>query len=292
MAGLALLAGVLVAVTIGNPYAATTRRLTSKFLQAAVVGLGAGMDLRVVAHVGVAGIGYTAVSIIACLALGVALRRMLRVPANTGLLVAVGTAICGGSAIAAVAPVLRAEPDEVSVSLATVFMLNAAALFLFPPLGHLFGLDEGQFGLWCALAIHDTSSVVGAAMSYGPHALEVATTVKLARALWIIPVTLAVSLWVARRDGAKGTAKPAPPWFIVGFLMAAALVTYVPTLAATGKIVSAGARWLMVITLFLIGSGLTPQALRNVGPRPLVQGVALWIIVGTVSLAAIWARLI
>jgi len=292
MAALALFAGVLVAVTVGNPYAAATRKLTSKFLQAAVVGLGAGMDLRVVARVGLAGIGYTAVSIVGCLALGIALRRLLQVPANTGLLVAVGTAICGGSAIAAVAPVLRAEPDEVSVSLATVFILNAIALLIFPPIGHYFALDESQFGLWCALAIHDTSSVVGASMTYGTHALEVATTVKLARALWIVPVTLAVALWVARRGGPANDAKPARPWFIAGFLIAAALVTYAPVLAPAGKWVATGARDLMIVTLFLIGSGLTPKALRSVGARPLVQGVVLWMTVGTLSLVAIYARII
>lgn len=290
MAGLALLLGASIAVIFGNPYAATTRKLTSQFLQAAVIGLGAGMDLRVVMRVGLASVGYTAVSIVGCLGLGMVLRRVFAVSANTGLLVAVGTAICGGSAIAAVAPVLRAEPDEVSMSLATVFVLNAVALFIFPPLGHAFGLDASQFGLWCALAIHDTSSVVGASMSYGSRALEVATTVKLARALWIIPVTLAVSEWVARRSGDKSAAKPARPWFIAGFVLAAALVTYVPTLAPAGQLVATFARWLMVLTLFLIGSGLTPSALRRVGIRPFVQGATLWLLVGSVSLLAIAKR--
>ena len=191
--------GMAFGLTFGAPMAATSRKASRNLLALTVVGLGAGMDLRVVARAGLDGLGYTVAGIAACLGLGAALMRLLRVERNTGLLISVGTAICGGSAIAAVAPSLRPRDHEVAVALATVFLLNALALFVFPAVGRALDLDEARFGLWAALAIHDTSSVVGAAAAYGDHALEVATTVKLARALWIVPVGLALGVWAARR---------------------------------------------------------------------------------------------
>jgi uncharacterized integral membrane protein (TIGR00698 family) len=191
--------------------------------------------------------------------------------------VGVGTAICGGSAIAAVSPVIRAKDESTTVSLATVFLLNAVALVIFPPLGHWSGLDQRQFGLLSALAIHDTSSVVGSAMQYGPEALLVATTVKLARALWIVPVTLGFAFAWNRNAGKEATAKAPRPWFILGFLTAAALVTWLPGLASAGKVVASIARGGLVVTLFLIGSGLTRATLRKVGVKPLVHGTALWV---------------
>jgi uncharacterized integral membrane protein (TIGR00698 family) len=294
-AGVALLAGALVALTMGNPFAAATRRLSRELLALSVVGLGAGMDLRVVARAGASGVAYTVASIAVCLLLGALLARVLRVGANVGLLVSVGTAICGGSAISALAPTLRPKEHEVTVALATVFLLNGVALFAFPLVGRAVGLDQEQFGLWSALAIHDTSSVVGASMAYGPRALEVATTVKLARALWIVPVTVAVGMMVARRDrSARGvaTAKTPKPWFIAGFLVVAALVTFVPALRPAGQVVSGFAKHVMSSTLFLIGAGLTRSAVRAVGIRPLVHGVALWLAVAGLSLAALVYRVI
>jgi len=253
-----------------------------------VVGLGADMNLRAVARAGLHGLGYTTLSITLVLALGWWLARLLKVERDAGLLISVGTAICGGSAIAAVAPVLRAREHEISVALATVFLLNAAALVLFPPLGHLAHLDQEPFGLWAALAIHDTSSVVGAGLAYGPRALEVATTVKLARALWIVPLTLLLGWWVARRDAAAVDAPPVKqPWFIAGFLAMAALVTFVPALHAPGHLVAAAARRALVLTLFLIGAGLSREALRTVGFRPFLQGLLLWLIVGSLGLGAV-----
>ena len=285
-AAAALGAGVLLAVAVGNPYRARTSKWTHLLLQLAVVALGAGIDLRAVARAGVAGLGYTALGIAATLAAGAVLGRLLRVPRATGLLITVGTAICGGSAIAAVAPVLRAKDHEVSVALATVFLLNSAALLLFPPIGHLVGLPEARFGLWAAVAIHDTSSVVGAALAYGPQALQVATTVKLARALWIIPLTLGIAALQARKDGGTpGRIKL--PWFILGFLLAAALFTYVPGLHPVGEYVTRAAKRALVLTLFLIGANLSPQALRSVGLRPLMLGFALWVLVASVSCGAI-----
>jgi uncharacterized integral membrane protein (TIGR00698 family) len=229
-AAAALVGGAVIALTFGNPVQAMTHRWTHRLLPLAVVGLGAEMNLGTVARVGLHGIGYTAISLAFVMATGLLLGRFLKVDRDAGLLISIGTAICGGSAIAAAAPVLRARPHQVSVALATVFLLNGVALVLFPPMGHLAGLSQNAFGLWAALAIHDTSSVVGAGLAYGPRALAVATTVKLARALWIVPMTLGLGFWVARRQrraGAAGTeADSVPvkkPWFIGGFLLVAAL---------------------------------------------------------------------
>jgi uncharacterized integral membrane protein (TIGR00698 family) len=293
-AAAALAAGIAIALTVGNPLAERTRPLAKMLLPVSVVALGGAMDLAAVAHVGAHGIGYTVVSIGTCAALGWGLSRALAVERRTGLLVTVGTAICGGSAIAAAAPVLGAEDREISVALATVFVLNAVALVVFPPLGHAAQLSQPAFGLWSALAIHDTSSVVGAGLQYGPVALSVATTVKLARALWIVPVTLALGALERRRDGATPGRRSRPPWFILGFVLAAALATYVPGLRPAGKLLAAAGGRALVLTLFLIGLGLSRESLRAVGPRPLALGLALWIAMGAGTLAAIhlgWAAL-
>jgi uncharacterized membrane protein YadS len=280
--GVALLGGVFVGIALGNPLAKASRSLSRKLLSLSVVGLGAAMNLRVVEHAGMDGVAYTVVGIAACLTLGTLLARALRVGATTGALISIGTAICGGSAIAAVAPTLRANEDEITVALATVFVLNAVE----------------HFGLWAAIAIHDTSSVVGASMAYGPRALEVATTVKLARALWIVPVTMVVAARVARRDrtslGAPTAtaAKAQRPWFIAGFLAAAALFTFLPAFRPLGLALSALSHHTMAATLFLIGASLTRPALRAVGARPLVQGVVLWVLVAGLSLTALVVRVI
>ncbi len=287
-AAAALVGGVVLAVSLGNPLQEQTRTWTHRLLPLAVVGLGADMNLRVVARAGLHGLGYTALSITLVLALGWGLARLLKVERDAGLLISVGTAICGGSAIAAVAPVLRARAHETSVALATVFLLNAVALVVFPPLGHLTHLSQEAFGLWAALAIHDTSSVVGAGLAYGPRALEVATTVKLARALWIVPLTLLIGWWVARRGEAGPEAPPVrQPWFIAGFLAVAALVTFVPILHTAGQLVAVAARRVLVLTLFLIGAGLSREALRAVGFRPFLQGLLLWLLVGSLGLGAV-----
>ncbi len=284
----ALMGGALLALTLGNPWQAKTRLWTHRLLPLAVVGLGADMNLRTVAKAGLHGLGYTALSLALVLALGWWLARLLKVGRDAGLLISVGTAICGGSAIAAVAPVLRAKEQEISVALATVFLLNAAALVLFPPIGHWADLSQEAFGLWSALAIHDTSSVVGAGLAYGPRALEVATTVKLARALWIVPLTLGIGWLVARcGEAAPGAPPMKKPWFIAGFLAMAALVTFVPALVWPGHLVAAMARRVLVLTLFLIGAGLSREALRSVGLRPFLQGLLLWLIVGALGLCAV-----
>ena len=291
-AGGALVLGIAAALLFGNPYAAKTKEYSSRLLAWSVMGLGAGMNLLAVARVGMQGFGYTIVGIALTLILGWALGKLLTVERHVGLLVGVGTAICGGSAIAAAAAAIKAKPSQISASLATVFCLNALALLIFPPLGHHFLLSERQFGLWSALAIHDTSSVVGSAMQYGPQALEVAATVKLARALWIVPVTLALGLFWPQADAAGGAAKAKKPWFILGFLLAAAVVTFVPELKEAGAFVASAGKRALVVTLFLIGSGLSREAIAEVGWRPFAQGVLLWLLVGSATLGAILAGLV
>ena len=277
----ALIAGVLIAVFFENPY--PTKRFIHILLGISVAGMGAGMNLETVANVGLQGIGYTVFSISGVFALGLLLVKLLKVEDEVGLLITVGTAICGGSAIAAVTPVLRAKPQSVSVALGTVFILNAISLVLFPPIGHFFQMPERAFGLWSALAIHDTSSVVGATVTYGKIAAEVGTTVKLARALWIVPVTLMIGF--LKKSKAEGEAmKAKKPWFILWFLIAAAVVTWIPALQPIGHMVDFAAKRLLVLTLFLIGLGLSRETLRSVGVRPLVLGVTLWLVTASITL--------
>jgi uncharacterized integral membrane protein (TIGR00698 family) len=238
------------------------------------------MDLNVIGRVGFQSLLYTVLGLTLTLTLSHWVGKWLKSGSEISALIGVGTAICGGSAIAAVAPVIHARDESTTVSLATVFLLNAAALVLFPFLGHWSGLDQRQFGLFSALAIHDTSSVVGAAMQYGSEALTIATTVKLARALWIVPVTIGFAYARKRRQSAAETAgKAKRPWFILGFLGMAALVTWVPVLASAGQMIASLARIGLVFTLFLIGAGLTRATLKAVGIKPLVHGILLWVVV-------------
>lgn len=282
---LALVAGVLIAMFLENPY--PTREYTHRLLTWSVIGLGAGMNLQTVASVGLQGIGYTIVSIGSVFIVGTLLQKLFKVNDEVGLLITVGTAICGGSAIAAVTPVIRAKPQSVSVALGTVFILNALALIIFPPIGHALQLNERAFGLWSALAIHDTSSVVGATVSYGKIAAEVGTTVKLARALWIVPVALIIGFIKRDPSQTSEAGKAKKPWFILGFSIAAALVTWVPALQPAGHVVEQVAKRALVLTLFFIGLGLSKKTLKQVGFRPLVLGVVLWLLVASLTLAAV-----
>nr|WP_295900161.1 putative sulfate exporter family transporter [uncultured Bdellovibrio sp.] len=285
--GIALLAGVVLALWLGNPYLDKTRKITHSLLSLSVMGMGAGMNLEVIGKVGLQGVGYTVAGISLALGMGVVLGKLYKTEKDTSVLITVGTAICGGSAIAAVAPVIKAKHHEVSVALGTVFMLNALALFIFPPLGHFFDLSQTQFGLWSALAIHDTSSVVGASMQYGAEALQVGTTVKLARALWIVPVAFFVGYLYSKQNDAGPRQKGKKPWFILGFLIAAALVTWIPSLQPVGHVVNEVAKRMLVLTLFLIGLSLTRNTVRSVGVKPFLQGVSLWIVVASGTLGAI-----
>lgn len=291
---LALALGATLALTLGNPFPERTSKASKKLLQACVVGLGFGMPLAAVWTAGATGIGYTVAGIATALGLGLALGRWLRVERNTSMLITAGTSICGGSAIAAVGPVIGAGAEAMSVSLATVFVLNAVALYVFPAVGHWLGLGQEQFAVWAAVAIHDTSSVVGAATAYGEEALRSATVLKLARALWIVPLTLGAAFLVRRRgeeyaaDGRRAAASAGIPWFIGLFLLAALLRTALPASAAPAlDAVARAARTGLVLTLFLIGAGLSRATLRAVGVRPLVQGVLLWAAVASLSLFAV-----
>jgi len=279
---LALALGVAFALTLNNPIPAFSHKLSKSLLQASVVGLGFGLNLQAVWLAGRTGFAFTVATIFGALLLGLWIGRLLKVESQTALLVSSGTAICGGSAIAAVGAVIGADKKAMSVSLATVFILNAVALFIFPPLGHLLGMDQHQFGLWSAIAIHDTSSVVGAASRYGTDALAYATTVKLSRALWIFPLALGLAFIKHRKSS-----RVAFPWFILFFLVAAGVRTVCPQGVAVYDALQHAARSALVLTLFLIGTGLSRDAIRKVGFRPMLQGVLLWLVVSIVSLAAV-----
>ncbi len=282
---LALAAGLVFGLMTVHHFHVESRQLSKFLLQAAVVCLGFGMNLKEVLHAGRSGFIYTAISITFVLSLGILLGKMLKVEKTQSLLIAVGTAICGGSAIAAMGPVLDANDEEMGVSLGTIFVLNSVALLLFPLIGWYLHLTQTQFGLWAALAIHDTSSVVGAGAKYGATALAVGTTVKLTRALWIVPLAIATATM------RKNKAKIYWPWFILYFCVAAMAASYVPRyLPQTAVLFSALDRLgksALTVVLFLIGTGITRNTLKEVGVRPLIQGVALWIVVASLSLWAI-----
>ena len=278
---LALAAGLAYGMLVQHGYHLDARRLSKFLLQASVVCLGFGMNLGQVVRVGRSGFVYTAVGIAFAMTLGILLGKLLTIDKTQSFLITAGTAICGGSAIAALAPVTDASEEQMAVSMGTVFVLNSVALFLFPPIGALLHLSQTQFGLWAALAIHDTSSVVGAAARYGAIALSVGTTVKLARALWIVPVALGVA-------AVRGSHRRIHlPWFILFFLLAAVMNSYVPALHAAYPQLARLGKLGLAVTLFLIGTGISRETLRKVGTRPMIQGILLWLIVGSVSLASI-----
>ena len=280
----ALICGLLFGLLVEqHPFAAESRSASRFLLQAAVVCLGFGMNLAQVVHAARSGFVYTAISISVATTLGLLLGMWLKVAKKASFLITMGTAICGGSAIAALSPVLEADDDAIAVSMGTVFALNSVALLLFPYIGHSFHLSQTQFGLWAALAIHDTSSVVGASAKYGQQALAIGTTVKLARALWIVPVSLATAYFI------KSSAKLRFPWFILYFLLAAVISTYLPVGHALYAMLNRLGKVGLIVTLFLIGTGLSRKTLRQVGLRPMLQGIGLWIVIGTASLLAIRA---
>jgi uncharacterized integral membrane protein (TIGR00698 family) len=283
----ALAAGLVFGLTGLHPFAAESRGLSKFLLQAAVVCLGFGMNLKEVVHAGGSGFLYTAISITFVMTFGLLLGKTLQVGKTQSMLISFGTAICGGSAIAAMGPVLDANDEEMTVSLGTVFVLNSVALLLFPVIGHMIHFTQTQFGLWAALAIHDTSSVVGAGAKYGPTALVVGTTVKLARALWIVPLVIATAMLK------KSKAKVSWPWFILYFCFAAVLASYLPRYVPQSEELFSGlyrlGRAALTVVLFLIGTGITRNTLKEVGARPLIQGVGLWIVVASLSLWAIHA---
>ena len=285
---IALALGLILAFTIGNPFPEQTKKTTKILLQASVVLLGFGMNLTAVVNAGKNGILFTIATIFGTLILGYTIGKLLKINEKISALISSGTAICGGSAIAAVAPAIDADSEETSVSLGTVFILNSIALFVFPFIGHALNLTENQFGVWSAIAIHDTSSVIGAAAKYGDQALQIATTVKLARALWIAPVALLFAFLYRSKNTDKKT-KIAIPWFIFLFLLATVIRTYTPAeippsiFDSLVNLAKAG----LTVTLFLIGASLSRETLKKVGINPLIQGVFLWLLISIVSLWAV-----
>lgn len=278
---LALTAGIAYGLLLKHPYHLDSKQLAKFLLQASVVCLGFGMNLKTILKAGSTGFAYTAISIAMALVLGTVLGRWLRVGKTQSFLISAGTAVCGGSAIAALGPVANASDEEMAVSLGTVYVLNSIALLVFPAIGTAFHMSQTQFGLWSALAIHDTSSVVGAGAKYGAIALAVGTTIKLARALWIVPLTLATA---AIR---KSAARVHLPWFIFYFCLASVMRSYLPHLQAAFDSAYLLGKIGLATTLFLIGTGITPQTLKETGARPMLQGALLWVVVATLSLAAI-----
>ncbi len=277
----ALLIGLIIALFIGHPYSRFNNKSTQILLKISVIGLGFGMNVHSALKAGKEGILFTVVSICGTLVFGYFLGKILKIEKKTSYLISTGTAICGGSAIAAISPVIRAEEKQISVALGAVFILNSIALIVFPFIGHQLHLSQSQFGLWCAIAIHDTSSVVGAASKYGAQALEIATTIKLARALWIIPVAF-LSTFLFKNKGSKIKI----PYFIGLFVVAMVLNSYVPLVQQFGHYLVSIAKAGLTLTLFLIGCGLSKKVFQSVGILPLLQAVILWILI---SLTALWA---
>lgn len=282
----ALLGGLGYGLALAHPFHVESKSLARFLLQASVVALGFGMNLHEVVRAGRSGFFYTAVSITVAMLLGLGLGYLMQVQKKASFLISAGTAICGGSAIAAVGPIADASEEEMAVSLGTVFILNSVALLLFPLVGSSLHMTQTQFGLWSALAIHDTSSVVGATTKYGPTALAVGTTVKLARALWIVPLSMVTSVIL------KSKARVQWPWFILLFCLAAVLNTLLPTFSPAFAEASRLGKIGLNVTLFLIGTGLNKETLKEVGVRPLLQGLTLWLTVGVAALVLILSNFI
>ena len=277
-----MLLGLVVANLSGHPFLELNHKATNILLQLSVIGLGFGMNVNSALSAGKEGFIFTVASIFSTLILGFFIGKWLKIEKKTSHLISCGTAICGGSAIAAIAPVIQSDEKQTSVALGVIFILNSIALFLFPAIGHWLNLSQQDFGLWCAIAIHDTSSVVGAANKYGAEALQIATTVKLARALWIIPIALLTSVLFKNKSS-----KVKIPYFIGLFILAMLLNTYIPQTAIVAPYLVNLAKIGLTLTLFLIGAGLNFNVLKSVGLKPLFQGVLLWVFIGTAALLSI-----
>lgn len=284
----ALFMGLMFAIVFGIPYAKFNKKLSKYLLQASVVGLGFGMNLQRSLQSGADGMLFTIVSVIGVMVIGILLGKYMKISEKNSYLISAGTAICGGSAIAAVGGVMQANEKNMAVSLGVIFILNAIALFIFPPLGHLFGMTQTQFGTWAAIAIHDTSSVVGAGAAYGAEACELATLIKCTRALWIIPLAF-FTIWYFRKDNTEGKAKVAIPWFILLFVVAMVINTYTPdsimhVMRPVYDVTVSLAKQALVAVLFAIGASLSIGVIREVGVKPLLQAIILWIVIGASSL--------
>lgn len=279
---IALVLGLIVANLFGHPFLELNHKATNYLLQFSVVGLGFGMNVHSAVSAGKEGFLFTIISIVSTLVLGTFLGKWFKNDEKTSHLISCGTAICGGSAIAAIAPVIKSNEKQTSVALGVIFILNSVALFLFPAVGHWLDLTQKEFGLWCAIAIHDTSSVVGAASKFGPEALQIATTVKLARALWIIPVALITAYIFKNKSG-----KIKIPYFIGLFILAMIANTYLPQMESIAPHLVSVSKIGLTVTLFLIGAGLNRNVMKSVGLKPLAQGVLLWTFIAIATLISI-----
>jgi uncharacterized integral membrane protein (TIGR00698 family) len=277
-APLALLIGILYAIFVGNPYKKTANKYAKRLLQYAIIGLGFGIQLSEAKAISQDGWVLTVGGILLTFLLGWVLMKAFKVEKDTGVLLTTGTAICGGSAIAAVSPVIQAPSNKISLAIGVVFILNAVALFLFPLIGYWLDMTAYQFGMWAAVAIHDTSSVVGAAEHFGSDALHIATTVKLTRALWIIPVVIVMSLIYGNKSGIKF------PLFILGFIITMLISTFYPQGSQIYNIIEQVARQILIISLYLIGTTIEWKYIQQAGVRTLAFGTLLWIIMATLSL--------
>lgn len=285
---IALFLGLAFALVFGSPCPKANKKISKYLLQASVVGLGFGMNLVESLKSGSDGMLFTIVSVVMVMVVGVLLGRYLRIDSKTAYLISSGTAICGGSAIAAVGGVLKANDNQMAVSLGVIFILNAIALFIFPPMGHLFGLSQEEFGTWAAIAIHDTSSVVGAGDAYGAEACQIATLIKCTRALWIIPLAF-FTIWAFRKDkGNEGKTKVSIPWFILLFVLAMIINTYSPDgMRPFYEVLVSIAKKALIAVLFAIGASLSLKVVKSVGVKPLLQAITLWILIGAGSLGII-----
>jgi len=278
----ALLIGIILAQTVKHPFLNTSKKLTHILLQVSVVGLGFGMNAWQAFDAGKQGFLFTLFSITTTLILGLFIGKLLKVENNTSYLISTGTAVCGGSAIAAISSIIKSNEKQISTALGTVFILNSIALFLFPWIGHLLHLSQHQFGVWAAIAIHDTSSVVGAANQYGAEALQIATTIKLERALWIIPLAI-ISVFVFKSESGKVKI----PYFIFLFVLAMLLNTFVPAIHSQSSSIVMLSKIGLKITLFFIGTSLSKDLVASVGMKPLIQGLMLWTFISIFSLIVI-----
>ena len=282
---LSLLLGVIFALTLGSEFDKYTSKASSYLLKIAVVGLGFGMNIIDSLQSSSEGIIFTIFSVVLVMFSGVLLSKYFGVGRKLGYLISSGTAICGGSAIAAIAPVIKSDSKETSMSLAVVFTLNAVAMLIFPTIGEILELTQQQFGMWAAIAIHDTSAVVGAAKMYGEEALQIATTVKLSRALWIIPLSIVSTFVFKAKDGEKG--KISIPWFILLFVVAMTINTYFPINDVVSNILKSASHKILSLTLFFIGSTLSLTTIRSAGIKPILLGITLWILISVVTLVVI-----
>ena len=286
---MALIAGVILALTLGNPFTEVTQKWASALLKASVVGLGFGLDLNNVLSTSIDNLWLTIFTIVIALAAGLLLGKIMRIEMNLSILISTGTAICGGSAIASMSPVIRAKQEQILVAISIVFILNAIALYIFPLIGNYLNLTQEQFGLWAALGIHDTSSVVGAASLYGEEALNIATTAKLARALWIIPLVIAAIFYMKRQNINKENSIRLP-YFILLFVLASACSTFMTSTQTIAPHLVQLAKIGLVLSLLFMGAGITKKTIKNLDSKPLIQAVILWLLISSISLLLILFR--